>query len=117
MTPGEASMEKRAWIKSGVVEEFDQRQVRLLQIVLAQIIHYYQHLYRTRPCYQYPLSLARLARLCHRSGQAVAHAIRVLANTVPVGQESEPPIFYTRGQARRNKTHRPYQIFLRKKYD
>ena len=108
-------MEKRVWIKSGVVEELDARQQRLLHLVHEQIVVYYRHLYRTRPCYQYPLSLSRLMKLCKRSGHAVANALRILANTVPLGSpEAQPPIYYDRAHSLKNKSHRPYRIFLRK---
>jgi hypothetical protein len=43
-------MEKRVWIKSGVVEELDERQLRLLHLVHEKIMFYYQKLHRTRPC-------------------------------------------------------------------
>lgn len=102
------------WIKSGVVEELDQKQVQLLELVYSKIQYYYRHLHQTRPCYQYPLTLSRLMTLCHRSGHAVATAIRYLANTIPAGSDSEPLIYYDRLQARKNKSHRPYRIFLRK---
>ena len=106
-------MEKRVWIKSGVIEELDARQLRLLKLVHEKIVFYYQKLYRTRPCYQYPLSLSRLMRLCKRNSHAVATALRYLANTVPAGTDAEPPIYYDRVQAQKNKSHRPYRIFLR----
>ena len=106
-------MEKRIWIKSGVVEVLDAKQQRLIHLVLEQIQYYYRHLYRTRPCYQYPLSLSRLMRLCKRSGHAVTGAIRILANTIPEGSHEQPPIYYDRAQSQKNKTHRPYRIFLR----
>jgi len=107
-------MEKRVWIQSGIVEELDARQSKLLALVYHQIVFYYQRLYRTRPCYQYPLSLSRLMKLCNRSGHAVAAALRYLANTVPVGAKGEPPISYDRLAAQKNKSHRPYRIFLRR---
>jgi hypothetical protein len=97
-----------------VVEELDERQLRLLELVHERIVFYYQHLYRTRPCYQYPLSLSRLMRLCKRSGHAVATALRYLANTVPAGSPDPPNVHYDRGQSQKNKSHRPYRIFLRK---
>ena len=106
-------MEKRVWIRSGIVEELDQRQLRLLKLVYEKIVFYYQHLYLTRPCYQYPLSLSRLARLCRRSGCTVRMAIKYLANTIPLGSTAQPPIFYDRIAAQKNKSHRPYRIFLR----
>ena len=105
------------WVRSGVVEELDQKQVRLLELVYSKIQYYYRHLYRTRPCYQYPLTLSRLMKLCRRSGHAVATAIRYLANTIPAGSDSEPLIYYDRHQAQKNKSHRPYRIFLRRQAD
>ena len=110
-------MEKRVWVRSGVVEELDAKQSRLIHLVLEKVAFYYGHLYRTRPCYQYPLSLSRLMKLCKRSSQAVTLALRILANTVPQGSQAEPPIFYDRIGAQKNKSHRPYRIFLRKKHD
>jgi hypothetical protein len=102
------------WVKSGVVEELDERQLRLLHLVYEQILFYYQKLHRTRPCYQYPLSLSRLMRLCRRNSHAVTTALRYLANTVPAGSHSEPPVFYDRVASAKNKSHRPYRIFLRR---
>lgn len=111
-------MEKRVWIKSGVVEELDAKQERLIHLVLEKIQFYYRHLYRTRPCYQYPLSVSRLMKLCNRSGHAVASALRILANTVPLGSsDNQPPIYYDRAHSLKNKSHRPYRIFLRRKSD
>lgn len=106
-------MEKRVWIKSGVVEELDEKQTRLLNLVLEKIRYYYQQLYQTRPCYQYPLSLSRLMKLCNRSGSSVSMALRYLANTIPVGSKAEPPISYDRVASQKNKSHRPYRIFLK----
>jgi len=110
-------MERRVWIKSGVVEELDHRQSRLLALVHEKIVYYYRHLHRTRPCYQYPLSLSRLMKLCRRSSAAVTLALRYLANTIPAGSKSEPPIYYDRISSQKNKSHRPYRIFLRQRYD
>ncbi len=110
-------MERRIWIQSGIVEELDARQTRLLELVYEKIVFYYQHLSGTRPCYRFPLSLSRLMKLCNRSGHAVSLALRYLANSVPVGANADPPIWYDRQSARRNKSHRPYRIFLRKKSD
>jgi hypothetical protein len=95
----------------------DEKQARLLRLVQEKIQYYYKHLYRTRPCYQYPLSLSRLMKLCNRNSLALTNALRLLANTVPVDSESRPPIFYDRKAAQRNKSHRPYRIFLRRKSD
>ena len=111
-------MQTRVWIKSGVVEELDEKQVRLMNLVYEKIVFYYQKLYRTRPCHRYPLSLSRLMKLCHRSGHAVATALRYLANTVPLGAaDTQPPIYYDRAHAQKNRSHRPYRIFLRGKSD
>jgi len=110
-------MEKRIWIRSGIVEVLDQRQVRLLKLVYDKIAYYYKKLYQTRPCYQYPLSLSRLMRLCHRSAHTVSLAIKYLANTIPFGSHEQPPIYYDRIASQKNKSHRPYRIFLREKYD
>ena len=107
-------MQKRVWVRSGVVEELDQRQVRLLELVYEKIVFYYAKLHRTRPCYQYPLSLSRLMKLCHRSGHSVTQALHLLANTIPVGSHTEPPVFYDRTHSLKNKSHRPYRIFLRR---
>jgi hypothetical protein len=110
-------LQKRVWIKSGVIEVLDERDVRLLNLVYEKIVYYYQHLYGTRPCYQYPLSLSRLMKLSHRSGAAVRSALRYLANTIPLGSHEGTLIYYDRIQSVKNKSHRPYRIFLRHKSD
>ena len=74
------------------MEELDKRQAALLVLVYSRIVHYYRDLHRTRPCYQYPLSLSRLMKLCRRSGATVAPAVRLLANTVPYGSTGVPSI-------------------------
>ena len=107
-------MEKRVWIRSGVVEELDARQSRLIELVLEKIRFYYRELHGTRPCYRYPLSLSRLMKLCHRSGHSVTQALHILANTVPVGSHTEPPVVYDRTHSQKNKSHRPYRLFLRR---
>ena len=107
-------MQKRVWIRSGIVEELDEKQSRLLELVHDRIVHYYRHLHRTRPSLHYPLSLSRLMRLCKRNSHAVSMALRYLANTVPLGSPTEPPIHYDRVQSSKNKSHRPYRIFLRR---
>lgn len=106
-------MQKRVWIKSGVVEDLDKRQVALLELVLEKIRFYYRELYGTRACYRYPLSLSRLMMLCNRSGTAVKTALHYLANTIPLGSHEEPPVFYDRRASQKNKSHRPYRIFVR----
>jgi hypothetical protein len=110
-------MERRVWIRSGVVEELDEKQTRLIHLVYEKIQLYYRELYATRPCYQHPLSLSRLMKLCNRSGHAVATALRYLANTIPAGSHEQPPVIYDRIQAQKNKSHRPYRIYLRRKSD
>jgi hypothetical protein len=50
-------MERRVWIKSGIVEELDAGQLALIHLVQEKITFYYRHLFRTQPRYQYPLSL------------------------------------------------------------
>jgi hypothetical protein len=107
-------LQKRVWVRSGVVEVLDEREVRLLNLVYEKIVYYYKHLYGTRDCYRYPLSLSRLMKLSNRSGTAVRTALHYLANTVPLGSHSDPPIHYDRAQSVKNKSHRPYRIFLRK---
>ncbi|MBI3852699.1 MAG: hypothetical protein HY298_20790 [Verrucomicrobia bacterium] len=105
------------WIRSGVIEELDARQSRLIGLVLSKIELYYRELHGTRPCYRYPLSLSRLMKLCNRGGETVTLALRILANTVPLGSHEAPPVFYDRIAAQKNKSHRPYRIYLRKKSD
>lgn len=105
-------MQKRAWVQSGIIEEFDARQCRLQSLVLAKIRFYYAELYQTRSAYRYPLSLSRLARMCNRSKPMALSAVRVLANTRMEGEE-DPPIVYDRVSSGRNAAHRPYRIFLK----
>ena len=100
---GIGMIEKRLWIQSGTVEELDARQSGLLELVMEKIRFYYEELYRTRPCYQYPLSLSRLSKLCHRSGQTIVGALRLLANTIPVGSNQVPPIYYDRRASQRSR--------------
>ncbi len=113
--PEVETIQKRMWIKSGVVEDLDEKQIRLVSLVHEKIMFYYRELYQTQACYQYPLSLSRLMKLCRRSGQTVSTALRYLANTVPVGSHDRPTVYYDRLQSKKNKTHRPYRIFLRQR--
>jgi hypothetical protein len=108
-------MEKRVWIKSGIIEDLDARQLALLHLVHEKITFYYRHLFRTQPRYQYPLTLSRLRKLCNRSNAAVTLALRYLANTIPAGSHEPPPVYYDRILSEKNNSHRPYRIFLRKK--
>jgi len=102
------------WIRSGIVEELDKKQTRLLELVYDKIVFYYKELFQTQPRFQYPLSLSRLMKLCNRNSHAVSTALRYLANTVPLGSRAEPAIHYDRKSAQKNRSHRPYRIFLRK---
>jgi len=114
-------MHKRVWVRSGITDEIDESQHQLLNLVYDKICLYYRELYGTRPCYQYPLSLSRLMRLCKRNSHAVSMAVKYLAHSIPDNgpKASQPLIWYDRGQSIRNKSHRPYRIFLRaqEKYD
>ncbi len=103
-------MQRRIWIKSGVVEDFDKRQQRLLDLVQENVVKYYRDHYETRSIYRYPLSLSRLARMCNRSKPMVLAAVRVLANSNSVDAE-EVSLFYDRISSGRNASHRPYRIF------
>ena len=106
-------MKKRAWISSGITEDIDARQQKLLDDVLFQIRRYYHELYLTQYKYALPLTLSMLSRLCNRSNVVVMGAVRMLANTVDVADSTAPPIYYQRIKSGRNASHRPYQIFLR----
>ena len=108
------TIEKRIWIRSGIVEELDQRQLKFLDLILDKIKYYYRELYGTRDCYRHPLTLARLSKLCNRNSTSVINAVRILANSIPYGSNSEPPISYDRTKSEKNNSHRPYRIFLRK---
>jgi hypothetical protein len=108
------TIEKRIWIRSGIVEELDQRQLEFLDFVLQQIQHYYRELHGTHDCYRHPLTLARLRKLCNRSGASVLNAVRLLSNSIPSGSDSDPPVHYDRVPSARNSAHRPYRIFLRR---
>lgn len=105
-------MKQRRWMGTGLVESFDQRQQRMLDLVLSKVRHYYKELYETRDCYRYPLSLSRLMKLCKRSGLSTLMAVRVLSHSV-AEEEELPPLVYERDQSERNATRRPYRIFLR----
>lgn len=106
-------MKNLAWISSGISEEIDARQERLLDEVLKQIRLYYHDLYLTQYKYSSPLTLSMLSRMCNRSNVVVMAAVRMLANTVDASNPSSPPIHYQRIKSGRNASHRPYQIFLR----
>lgn len=101
-------------MQSGVVEELDAKQQRLLDLVLEKIRYYYDELYETRDCYRYPLTLSRLAKLCNRNGSEIGLALRILANSIPEDAKNRvPPVTYERIGASSNPSHRPYKVFLR----
>lgn len=106
-------MRQRKWLGTGMIESFDVRQQRLLDLVLEKTRHYYAELYETRDCYRYPLTLSLLMKLCNRSGLRVLMAVRILSHSVDIETESAPPLVYERVSAQNNASHRPYRIFLR----
>ena len=105
-------MRRRTWVRSGISEELDERQQRLLDWVMNRIEHYYAVLHNTRPCYAQALSLSRLMKLCGRNGLAVTLAVKILANSIEEGEQS-PPIWYERVPSERHPAKRFYRIFLR----
>ena len=96
-----------------MVESFDMRQQRLLDIVLDMIRYYYAELYETRACFRYPLTLSRLMKLCNRSGLRTLMAVRILSHSADVESESKPPLVYERDPSQNNAMRRPYRIYLR----
>lgn len=106
-------MKQRKWLGTGMVESFDVRQQRLLDLVIEKVRYYYAELYETRDCCRYPLTLSRLMKLCNRSGLRTLMAVRILSHSVDVESESKPPLVYERYPSQNNASHRPYRIFLR----
>ena len=106
-------MRIRKWTNSEITESFDLRQQRLLDKILEQVRYYYDTLYQLRNCYQYPLSLARLMRMCNCSGTRALMAVRVLAHSYDLETETEPPLYYERVASTKNPYRRVYRIFLR----
>lgn len=105
-------MKARTWVRSGIVEDFDVRQQRLLDLVHDRIAYYYRELHGTRPCYAGALSLSRLMRLCKRNSLAISLAVKILANSVEDGQRA-PPIWYERVRSERHAAKRYYRILHR----
>lgn len=105
-------MNQRRWVSSGIREELDARQQRLLDRVLDRVKFYYRELHGTASRYQHPLSLSLLMRLTNRNSYAVLGAVRILSNSISY-EESEPPIYYDRIASEKNASHRPYRILLR----
>ena len=107
-------MQRRKWVDSGIVEELDHRQIRFLQKVEDAIRYYYTHLYGRSSKHKYPLSLAKLMRMCNRSSYAITLALRYLANTIPENSNDEPTVYYCRIPSTRRPYKRVYRIFYRK---
>ena len=105
-------MRLRKWLGTGMIEAFDKRQQSLLDHILKTIRHYYTELYETRERYRYPLTAARLSKLSKRSGLRTMMAVRILANSIDIEFETQPPIACQRARSRGNQSHRPYQIFI-----
>ena len=106
-------MNRRKWPGTGMVETFDVRQQRLLDLVLETVRHYYTELHETRECYRYPLTLSRLMKLCNRSGLRTLMAVRILSHSFDMDLEDEPPLAYERDPSQNNAVRRPYRIYLR----
>lgn len=106
-------MRERRWLGTGMVESFDVRQQRLLDLVLKQVRYYYSYLHEARDCYRYPLTVSRLMKLCNRSGSRTLMAVRILSHSVDVETETAPPLAYERDPSQNNAMRRPYRIYLR----
>lgn len=106
-------MKKRRWLGTGMIESFDIRQQRLLDLILEKVRHYYAELYETRECYRYPLTLSRLMKLSNRSGLRTLMAVRILSHSADIEKESKPPLIYERDVSLKNAMRRPYRIFIR----
>lgn len=106
-------MNRRKWLGTGMIESFDLRQQRLLDLVLETVRYYYAELYETRDCYRYPLSISRLMKLCNRSGLRTLMAVRILSHSMDVESETEPPLIYEREPSQKNAVRRPYRIYLK----
>lgn len=106
-------MRARRWLGTGMVESFDVRQQRLLDLVLEKVSYYYSELYEARDCYRYPLTISRLMKLCNRSGSRTLMAVRILSHSIDVESEVEPPLAYERDPSQNNALRRPYRIYLR----
>lgn len=106
-------MRERRWLGTGLVESFDVRQQRLLDLVLDKVRYYYRELHETRDCYRYPLTISKLMKLCNRSGSRTLMAVRILSHSVDVEQENVPPLVYERDPSQNNAMRRPYRIYLR----
>jgi len=106
-------LKRRKWLGTGLIESFDVRQQRLLDLVLEKVRYYYAELYGTRACYRYPLTLSRLMQLCNRSGLRTLMAVRILSHSTDTESEAEPPLAYERDSSQNNAMRRPYRIYLR----
>lgn len=106
-------MRRRRWLGTDGVELIDQRQQRLLDLVVEKVRYYYEELYETKTSCQYPLSLSKLMRLCRRSGTRTLMAVRILTFSYDIDQETEPPLYYDRVHSKKNAMRRAYRIYLR----
>ena len=106
-------MKQRKWLGTGMIESFDVRQQRLLDLVLEKVRYYYAELHGTRDSHRYPLTISRLMKLCNRSGSRTLMAVRILSHSVDMESESEPPLAYERDSSQNNALRRPYRIYLR----
>ena len=106
-------MNRRRWPGTGMVESFDKRQQRMLDLILENVRYYYAELYQTRDCFRYPLTLSRLMKLCNRSGSRTLMAVRILSHSFDLESEKEPPLAYERDPSQNNTLRRPYRIYLR----
>lgn len=106
-------MRQRKWLGTGMIESFDVRQQRLLDLVLGKVRHYYAELHGTRDCHRYPLTISKLMKLCNRSGSRTLMAVRILSHSVDMESEIEPPLAYARDPSQNNALRRPYRIYLR----
>ena len=96
-----------------MIESFDVRQQRLLDLVLEKVRFYYAELHGTRDCHRYPLTISKLMKLCNRSGSRTLLAVRILSHSVDMESETEPPLAYERDASQNNALRRPYRIYLR----
>ena len=104
-------MQRRMWIRSGIIEELDVKQERLLVHIEEVIQSFYGQSLERRGLH--PLTVSRLMRLSKRSGSSVTAALRLLANSIPEKTTERPRIYYDRIRSEKNASHRPYRIFLR----
>ena len=99
----------------GRIELIRKNQYEKMQKVYDAIKHYYDNLYKTRPCYKYPLNLYRITKLTKFEGRTVASACKLLETTIPEYANKDytkPLIRIEQKQCRKNKSHITWQIYL-----